>query len=128
MKLKFIKPSEIERNIKATVHKTGKLSFTVEASNKMGLNELKSIGIAINEESDDENLYVVVYDKVDSNGYKIGKAGGYHYVNTKALFDSLKLDYNSENNTIIFDITENMYEGNKIFTFKRRTILRKEIE
>jgi hypothetical protein len=119
MKLKFFNPDSLEKNLKATVHKTGKLGFTIDAANKLALAKEKSVGIAINEEDEnDKNLYIIVYPNVNPGAFKISRAGGYYSINTKSLFDSLKIDYTKE--TIIYDISEEVIEGQNLFKFQRR--------
>jgi hypothetical protein len=41
MKLKFLIIEEIDKNIKATIHSSGKMGFTQGANKKMNLNEEK---------------------------------------------------------------------------------------
>ena len=127
MKLYFIKPQEIERNIKATVHKSGKIGFTIEASNKLHLNESKSIAIATNVDDDtDENLYIKVLDRIDNEAFKLGKAGDYFYINTKLLLDKLNIDYNNSEKTIMYDIFEDVYDNEEIYILKKREVLKKQ--
>lgn len=125
MKLKFIKSEEIDKNVKCAIHKTGKLGFSSNAIDKLSLNTDKTVSIAINEEDDgDENLYVVVNEKAQESAFKLSKAGDYFYINTKALFDSLGIDY--RNDKIIYDIVDFEYEGEKIYKLIKRVIKKKE--
>lgn len=118
IKLKFINSNELDRNLKASIHKTGKIGFTVEAANKLALADNKSVSIAMNEASKtDQNLYVIVNKEEITGSYKISKAGDYYYVNAKLLFDTLKWDY--VDNTISFDISLEDIEGQSVFVFKR---------
>ena len=127
MKIKFIKASELDKNLKATIHKSGKFGFTIEAAGKLGLNETKSISIGVNEDDlEDANLYVAVNNGVEKDAFKVNKAGGYYYVNTKLLFDNLKIDY--ANKSIMFDIVEEKIDDAIIYVFKRREIMKKEVE
>ena len=50
MKLKFYNSSELGAKMKATVHSSGKLGFSIEANRILNLKEIKSIHIATNEE------------------------------------------------------------------------------
>jgi hypothetical protein len=119
MKLKFIHSDGLDKNLKATAHKTGKLGFTIEAAKKMALSADKSLGIAINEdEPSDKNLYVIVHPGTPSGAFKISKAGEYYYIQAKALFVSLKIDYIKE--SAVYDIYEDIIEDSRIFVFKRR--------
>jgi hypothetical protein len=117
MKIKFFHPGELDKNIRATVHKSGKMGFTIEAAKKMGLSPDKSMSIGMNEEnSEDKNLYVLINKSKQKDSFSILKAGDYYYVNTNPLFNSLKLDYTK--NSISFDIAEDEIDGMKVFVFK----------
>lgn len=119
MKLKFLNPNSLERNVKATVHKSGKMGFTLEASKKMELTTEKSISIAINDDDkEDSSLYVIVNKSRDMDAYPILKAGEYHYANLTPLFDSLGVDYKKF--AIFYDISEERIENELVFRFKRR--------
>lgn len=125
MKLKFIKISETERNVKATVHTTGKLGFSSDAIKTLGIELNKSIAFAQNEDdSTDKNLYAIIYEGTQEGALKISKAGEYYYVNTKSLFDSIGIDYRKAR--IIFDIVKTEYEGQPLLKLLRREIKKKE--
>ena len=122
MKIKFFSLNDLDRNIKATVHKTGKIGFTVDAAKKLSLSVNCSLSIGMNEENTgDSNLYVMVHSTVETGAFKVSKAGGYYYVNTKVLFDNLKIDYT--NSAIVYDITEEDIDGQKMYKFKKRSKL-----
>jgi len=119
MKLKFITPDGLDKKLKATAHKSGKLGFTMDAAEKLKLTSEKSVSVAVNEDDpSDTNLYVVINEQVKEGAFKINKAGQYYYVNTKALFDTLKIDY--KNDWIVYDISKETIEGQLIHRFKRR--------
>lgn len=125
MKLKFIKISETERNVKATVHTTGKLGFSSDAIKTLGIDVNKSIAFAQNEDdTTDKNLYAIIHEGIQEGALKISKAGEYYYVNTKNLFDTIGIDYKSAR--IIFDIVKTEYEGQPILKLLRREIKKKE--
>jgi len=119
MKIKFFNPESLDKNLKATVHKSGKMGFTIEAASKMDLNSEKSLSIGINEDDiEDKNLYVVINPTKQKDAFSILKAGSYYYVNTKPLFNNLKFDYLRKN--ISFEISEDEIENMKIFIFKTK--------
>lgn len=119
MKLKFITPDGLDKNLKATAHKSGKLGFTSEAAEKMALTASKSASIAINEDdTSDSSLYVIINESILEGAFKINKAGQYYYINTKALFDTLKIDY--KNDWIVYDITKETIDNQLVYKFKRR--------
>src|SRR6185312_14806322 len=117
MKLNFISPTSLDKNLKATVHKSGKMGFTIEAANKMKLSPDKSLSIATNgDDETDKNLYIVVNDNRDSNSFSVLKAGDYYYVTTKELFKKLDIDY--ENNSVSFEISFKVIDSMEVFVFK----------
>jgi hypothetical protein len=119
MKLKFFNPNNLDKNLKATAHKTGKLGFTVDAAKKLQLSVEKTAGIGINEDDElDKSLYVIIYPDKQEGAFNISKAGKYYYINTKALFDSLRIDYIKD--YVVYDISEEMIDSQRVFKFKRR--------
>lgn len=98
MKFQLIKANELEKPVRLSIHKSGKMGFPIEAAKKMKLDVTKSIGIGTDANNEaDKSLYMVVYDDVRDEAYKVSKAGEYFYLNTKLLFDSLKIDYIGKN-------------------------------
>lgn len=124
MKLKFFNPNNLDKNLKATAHKTGKLGFTVDAAKKLQLSVEKTVGIGMNEDDEsDKCLYLVVYPEKQEGAFNISKAGKYYYINTKTLFDSLKIDYQKD--YVVYDITEEVIDNHKVYKFKRREKIKK---
>jgi hypothetical protein len=127
MRLKFFNPNNLDKNLKATAHKTGKLGFTVDAAKKLQLSVEKTAGIGINEDDlSDNSLYVVIYPDKQEGAFNISKAGKYYYINTKALFESLKIDYQKD--YVVYDITEEVIDNQRVFKFKRREKAKKSNE
>ena len=127
MKLEKIKPPDSSGQLKATIHITGKLGFSIGAIKAMNIMDNAYIQVAVNsEEGDDDNLYIFITNKEDENTLKINKAGSYYYVNTKALFDKLEIDYRKKK--IIFDIVEIEYESTRVFKLIRREKDRKKVK
>jgi hypothetical protein len=125
MKLKFYKATDIVSKAKATIHKTGKLGFSSEAISYLGIKEGLFIKFAQNEEDEiDINLYAVLCETQEDDGFKIYKAGSYYYVNTKGLFDSIGVAYIP--NTIIYDLIKTEYEGQQIIKMNRREITKQK--
>ncbi len=122
MKLNFIKVKSIDKNCKATIHKNGQLGFTKKAIERLKLDQNRYMSVAVNEdEKSDNSLYVFINSEEKDGDYKINKAGTYFYANTKLLFETLGIDYKGDY-TIMYDITESEYEGEKMYKFSRRDI------
>jgi hypothetical protein len=119
MKIKFFNPDSLDKNLKATVHKSGKLGFTVDAARRLKLETNKSAAIGTNEDDPlDDSLYIIIYNEVRSGAFRIAKAGQYYYINLKALFDALKINYKQE--SVVYDISEEPLGDEMIFKFSSR--------
>lgn len=119
MKIKFFNPDSLDKNLKATVHKSGKLGFTVDAAKRLKLETNKSAAIGTNEDDpSDDSLYIIIYNEVRSGAFRIAKAGQYYYINLKALFDALKINYKQE--SVVYDISEEPFGDEMVFKFSRR--------
>lgn len=109
IEFEYFKPSPYSKILKATVHISGKLGFTLEAIRLLELDKKRYIKIARNsKDKTDTNLYIFVYNDEDENTFKVIKAGKYVYVNTKTLFDSINLNYKEKK--MIYRITEEFNE------------------
>ncbi|MGG9970663.1 hypothetical protein ACQ33O_02620 [Ferruginibacter sp. SUN002] len=116
MKLQIIAPAKQEPIYKASVHRTGKIGFTIETANEFKISVEKSMVLAINpDERKGAAIYGILSPSNDPNGYKIQKAGKYHSVNAKGFFESLKFIY--EEGNITFTVTEIDVEGTKALKF-----------
>lgn len=125
MRLRQIKSNEIDRNAKCSIHKSGKLGFSGTAIRKLHLDSGANLIISINEDDQaDENLYVAVLKKDAEGAFKVVKAGDYYSCNTKALFDQLGVDYRSK--TIIYDIVDFEFEGQKMYKFLKREVRKRK--
>lgn len=119
MKIKWIDPSALDKHVKATIHKTGKLGFSNGAAKKLQLADNKSICVGTSlENPNDRCLYLIVHENKTEEGFKIAKSGMYYYLNTKFLFDSIGIDYKKE--IVTYDITQETTEFEKVFKLKPR--------
>jgi hypothetical protein len=121
MKIKFLDAKEFEANLKCTVQSNGKLNFSAAAIKILQLNNQKSVKFAVNEDAKGlEELYIILQDHITDDAFKVNKAGNYYYLNAKALFDSLGIDYRV--NSVIFDITKTneMFDGLPLYKLNKR--------
>jgi hypothetical protein len=124
LKIKILQASNYTKNIKCSIHLSGKLGFSSSAINLLKLDQNKYIAFGVNEEDEkDPNLYMFLYKEEHNEAFKIIKAGNYYYLNTKKMFDEIGLDY--KNTNYIFDIIEIEYEKQKIYKLNRREYDRK---
>lgn len=91
---KILKSTEIPKDIRLSVHKTGKLGFSMDAKETLKLTKYKSITLAANaDDENDKHLYLLLDEEEPEGSYKISKAGDYYYVNMGALLKSLGHEY-----------------------------------
>ena len=118
-KITFFNPDELDKNLKVTIHKTGKMGFTMDAAKKLSLADMKAANIGINKEDpEDDCLYLVIYKGINDGKFRISKAGSYYYINTKILFDNLKLDYSKGN--VSYDMAEEKDDDEIMYKLKKR--------
>ena len=110
---------------KATVQRTGKLGFSMEAAELLGLkdesSEIESVcrRIVLQEVGNNDWLAVLINGN-DERGFRVQKGGDYYYLNMRQYFKASGIDY--VNNRVIYDITatSESFEGNTVYLFKFR--------
>ncbi|MDA3883408.1 MAG: hypothetical protein PF481_08975 [Bacteroidales bacterium] len=127
--MKILSAKKYKANLKCTIHATGKLGFNEAAAMALEIDNETTIkfGFIENEsesEEETDSLYLIKSHVGDEDAFKINKAGAYFYVNAKALFDGLKLDYRNYN--IIFDMIDASEHGEGVFKLIKRKRKRKE--
>lgn len=124
--LNFIKPKETDGAVKLTVHKTGKLGFSKGAIELLNIGANKYCKFATNNaDTNDVSVYMVVDPNGDEYSFKISKAGDYYYIKAKSFLNEMDIDFEDETRTIIFDIQQIDYNGEKIYKLKKRIVERK---
>ena len=121
MKLKFITPEKAAPVYRASVHRTGKIGFTIETAEHFKINVDKSLALAINEDDvNDKCLYGVLNDGLPENAYKIMKAAKYHSVSAKSFFETVGIDFSKGD--VSYTINEIEIDGAKMLKFTPRNI------
>ncbi len=112
--------------LKATIQASGRLGFTSETATALDFKSGKFAKFA----QDDENksLYLIIIDEGSEDAFSVRENGGYYYIATKVMFDSL--GYNYENGNIMFDLVrqpslDNDLQG-QVYFMKQRPIKTKE--
>lgn len=129
MGLNIYSAKQYSAKMKVTVQATGKLGFTAETANILGLTNDTYIKIAGDDESKDV-LYMIVCPGKDEDGFKSHSSAGYFYLPTTMLFNDLHLDY--KNFTIMFDLSRepdlDNVAGGKVFKMNKRQNPKKKKE
>ena len=124
MDIEFIPYEAGEGKAKCTIHLNGKLGFSKEAINMFNIDATKAIKLGIDaSDKTSTDIYLQVLEYYTEGAYKIIKAGNYFYLNTKAFFEKLNVEYKKKK--IIYDIEDFEYKGIKMFKLKRRELDRK---
>ncbi len=119
---------ELNLKLKATVQKNLNLGFTSDTINMLGLKEGMGIVLQTEGEIPTKNIIymqVIPDAKADEHAFRINKAGGYCYANTKKffkkLFKGLGLDENRDAN-VIYDLNEVDFDGEKFWELTGREV------
>lgn len=121
----IIKASRFRTKFKATIHKSGKLGFTDVTAKELGFdsNPVSYVKFAIDDD-DPSVLYLINVADADEDAFKVNKAGGYFYVNTKLMFDSLGVDYSK--NTVMYDMVKVADDEKGVYRMTKREIIKGE--
>ena len=103
-------------NAKSTIQRNGRLGFTREAAELIGIHEGLSALFAVIPNGD---LALVVCDESESRGFKFQKAGEYFYIRMKNFFDSQSIDYVGKRVTYDISETSEKYQGKTVYKFTR---------
>ena len=109
-------------NAKACIQRNGKLGFTKEAADLLGLHEGLTILFSMAQNGD---LAAVICDASEARGFKIQKAGEYYYIRMKNFFDSQSLDYIKKRVSYDISETQEQYQGKTVYRFSRGIYKRK---
>jgi len=112
--------------LKATIQASGRLGFTAETANALGLESGKFAKFAKDDEND--SLYLIIINERSEDAFEIRLTSGYYYVPTKVMFDALGFNY--ENGNIMFDLVrksslDDDLQG-QVYFMKQRPIKNKE--
>lgn len=127
MAYKILKAGDFQAKYKATVHKSGKLGFTDATAKELGFDSKAAPYVKFGvDEEDSSVLYLINMKEGDADSFRVNKAGNYYYVNTRLMFDSLRIDYAKE--TVIFDMVKVEDGEDGVYRMNKRTIKRAEKE
>lgn len=120
-KLKKLDAHRLQQSVKATVQSNGRLTFTVEATKKMGLSAERSLIVF---EAENGDLGATISQQGDPDAFELKKCGQYFYVAFKNYLQQAGIEYKSQR--IIYDITEldEKLDGRVLYKFERRIIPR----
>jgi hypothetical protein len=119
--INFYTPRHSFGKVKCTIHRSGNLGFSDAAAKELNLTTTGYVKFGKSDNPLDSSLYMVVTNIYDKECFGINKAGNYFYINTKLLFNDLKLDYLGSK--IIFDISV-VNKDNNIYKLVKREIER----
>lgn len=125
MSLILYENNELNRRLKCTIQRSGKLGFTETTAKYLQLDKVEAVQFATDDEEENTLYLINGVSESAPNAFKVCKAGMYYHVNTKRLFEELNLDF--ESNTIIFDLKrEPKYEQMEVYRMIKRVLPRKK--
>lgn len=129
MSLSIYSAKNYSTKLKVTVHKTGKLGFTADTAASLHLSPDTYIKIARDEEQED-NLFMIVCEGIDEDGFKLCLNSGYYSLPTTMLLNELGFDY--KHSTIIFDLSRvsslDEEVGGRVYKMSKRINSKKKKE
>ena len=94
MEIDFFKASELESNVKCTIHRNGRLGFNGNSIKFLKISEFKYVRIGKGiDYAEDGTLYMQLVSDKNLDGFSLSLAGGYYYANTRMLFEKLGFDF-----------------------------------
>ena len=126
MNFKILSAKQFAIKLKATIQASGRLGFTSETATALDFKSGKFAMFA--QEDENKSLYLIITDEGSEDAFSIRENGGYYYIATKVMFDTL--GYNYENGNIMFDLIrqpslDDDLQG-QVFFMKQRPIKNKE--
>ena len=126
MRFKILSAKQFAIKLKATIQASGRLGFTSETATALDFKSGKFAKFA--QEDENKSLYLIITDEGSEDAFSIRENGGYYYIATKVMFDTL--GYNYENGNIMFDLIrqpslDDDLQG-QVFFMKQRPIKNKE--
>ena len=126
MAFKILSAKQFAIKLKATIQASGRLGFTSETATALDFKSGKFAKFA--QEDENKSLYLIITDEGSEDAFSIRENGGYYYIATKVMFDTL--GYNYENGNIMFDLIrqpslDDDLQG-QVFFMKQRPIKNKE--
>lgn len=125
--INFIKTSDFNVKLKATIHSSGRLGFTADTANNLALSDEVFVKFARDDENENE-LFMVIVTECDEDAFKVVRSGKYYYLATTAMFQSFGYDFKKYN--IMFDMVrmkdyDEIVNG-KVYKLNKRVLMRKE--
>ena len=126
MAFKILSAKQFAIKLKATIQASGRLGFTSETATALDFKSGKFAKFA--QEDENKSLYLIITDEGSEDAFSIRENGGYYYIATKVMFDTL--GYNYENGNIMFDLIrqpslDDDLQG-QVYFMKQRPIKNKE--
>ncbi len=123
IEMDFFEPEDKLGPIKATVHRSGKLGFSLGAAKLIDFETNKLFKIGRKKDLNDaasEILYLIPVEIEDDLTFKVLRAGSYYSMKIKRLLSQMNIDYRNESETVSFDIDEVKENGKRYFKLIRK--------
>ena len=109
----------LQKSAKATVQNSGRLAFTADATEIMGLNEHKGIIVF---ETNGADLGATITTSDDPKAFAVRRSGVYYYLSFKNYLQQKGIDYIHQR--VIYDITvlDEKMDDRTLYKFTQRLI------
>jgi len=118
MTLRFLNTAPSYK-VKAQIHKTGKLGFSLEAIRRFKFNNTQALMFAVDDEANQDEFFALVVPKDTPGSFPLMKVGLYYIVPSPTTFNMLGYKYKEE--LYIFNIEEVIHDGQAFLKFARRS-------
>ena len=127
MSLKVYSARQYSVKLKCTIQNTGKLGFTSGTATVLRLTPESFIKIAGDENN---NMYLIVCNEPDEDGFRVDFISGYYSLPTTVLFNELGIDYKGY--TVMYDLTReaslDVEAGGTVYKMAKRVNEKKKKE
>lgn len=102
MAIQFFSIQQLNKTLKVTIQKTGRLGFTSQTALEMKIDTNTYFRFGKDETMSDVDLIMVKLPTSSNDAFRAVKSGDYYYLPTSLLFEMLQYDYKKD--PIIFDV------------------------
>ncbi|MGE0587622.1 MAG: hypothetical protein AB7O48_03555 [Cyclobacteriaceae bacterium] len=120
IEIEFFEPEDKFGPIKATVHKSGRIGFSLGANKLIDFEANKLFKIGRRKDGDNDQLFMVPVTTKDEMTFEVVRAGAYYSIRAKRLLSQMGIDYRDLEESIIYYIDEVKNDASKYYKLTRK--------
>ena len=124
--MRILSAQQFNCKLKVTIQQTGRMNFTADTANALGLTVGK--GVKFFTDGEPEQLCMAIMREKDADSFSIIRSGAYYYVPAQLMFDDLGVDY--RNYTVFYDLVRcagyDQEVGGQCYKMNKRQIKKKK--